>query len=76
MRKLPPLGTAALNGATGGAAATALLALTLALTALCSGGSLALPRLIEAAGGRTNGAASIEFTLRGWCRPPPRPQER
>jgi hypothetical protein len=68
MRKLPPLETAAHNGAIGGAAAAALLALTLALAALCNGESLPLPGLIEAAGGRTNGAASVQFTLE-WVAP-------
>ncbi|MFH5821146.1 hypothetical protein [Georgenia sp. AZ-5] len=56
---------AALNGAIGGAAAAALLGLALALMALFTGGSVALPGLINAAGGMTNGAASVEFTV-GW----------
>lgn len=60
------MGRAAVNGATGGAAVAALLALILAMTALFNGRSVALPGLIEAAGTITNGAASVEFTL-GWA---------
>lgn len=65
MRRIPSTGRAVVNGATGGAAIAALLALILAATALFSGRSVALPGLIEAAGTTTNGAASVEFTL-GW----------
>lgn len=65
MHRMSLLGQAVVNGAVGGAAAAACLAVILALTALFSGSSLALPGLIEAAGGTTNGAASVEFTL-GW----------
>lgn len=56
---------AGLNGAVAGAAAAALLGLVLALTALFTGGHVALPGLITAPGGTTNSAASVEFNL-GW----------
>lgn len=56
---------AGLNGAVLGAAAAVLLGLMLTVTALLTGGHVSLPGLIEATGGRTNGAASVEFTL-GW----------
>ncbi len=55
--------TAGLNGAVLGAAAAVLLALMLTVTALLTGGHVRLPGLIEATGGTTNGAASVEFTL-------------
>jgi hypothetical protein len=53
------------HGERGGAAVVVLLALVLALTALLSGASVALPGLIEAIGGTTHGAASMEFTVHG-----------
>ena len=56
---------AGLNGAVLGAAAAALLGLILTMTALLTGGHVSLPGLIEATGGTTNDAASVEFTL-GW----------
>jgi hypothetical protein len=65
MHRMSLMGRAVVNGAVAGAAAAACLAVILALTALFSGGSHALPGLIDAAGGTTNGAASVEFTL-GW----------
>ena len=56
---------AGLNGAVLGAAAAVLLGLMLTMTAMLTGGHVSLPGLIEATGGTTNGAASVEFTL-GW----------
>ncbi|NVC25168.1 hypothetical protein E7Z53_17230 [Kocuria salina] len=65
MHSTPSPVTAGLNGAVLGAAAAGLLGLMLTVTALLTGGHVNLPGLIEATGGTTNGAASVEFTL-GW----------